>query len=119
MPQTSVYDNNVSDKEKMVELGKKAMFDQVAGQAINQAAPRYLEQGYAKGMQDNNLTSQMAYEQGLADQEARLARLNEMAHLRAGVSDQEMNMVDNMAKYGQANTPEIPKSAFLENNRGY
>ena len=110
MPQTSVYDNNVSDKEKMVELGKKAMFDQVAGQAINQAAPRYLEQGYAKGMQDNNLTSQMAYEQGLADQQAQLVMEDPRL---AALMQQSQDM------YGQANTPEIPKSAFLENNRGY
>jgi serine/threonine protein phosphatase PrpC len=107
MPQTKVYDNNVSDKEKMVELGKKAMFDQVAGQAINQAAPRYLEQGYAKGMQDNNLTSQMAYEQGLA--EAQLAMDPRLASL----------MQQNQDMYGQANTPEVPRSAFLENSRGY
>jgi hypothetical protein len=107
MPQTKVYDTNVSDKERMAELGKQTMLNQVAGQAVQKAAPRYLEQGYAKGMQDNNLTSQMAYEQGLA--EAQLAMDPRLASL----------MQQNQDMYGQANTPEIPRSAFLENSRGY
>jgi hypothetical protein len=110
MPQTSIYNTNVSDKERMAELGKQTMLNQVAGQAVQKAAPRYLEQGYAKGMQDNNLTSQMAYEQGLADQQALLVK--EDPRLAA-------LMQQNQDMYGQANTPETPRSAFLENSRGY
>jgi hypothetical protein len=55
MPQTKVYDTNVSDKERMAELGKQTMLNQVAGQAVRKAAPRYLEQGAMEGYQAGTL----------------------------------------------------------------
>jgi hypothetical protein len=88
--------------------GKVAGYNKMADAASSKAAAeKAAQQGYAKGMQDNNLTSQMAYEQGLA--EAQLAMDPRLASL----------IQQNQDMYGQANTPEIPRSAFLENNRGY
>jgi len=62
----------VSDQE----LGKQARMRQIA------------EQGYTKGIQDNKLASQAAYEQGLADQARKLAELRQFEGMQAMTPEQ-------------------------------
>jgi hypothetical protein len=99
------YMNGISNTD-MVSAAKA----QQAGK-VKEAA----RAGYTKGTEDNNLTSQLAYEQGVADSLAELEFRKHEAQKTAEVNeilkyknmDPLMQKVeDNQFMYGQANAPE-------------